>query len=93
MHQTDTPLFAIPCFGATIAHVHVFPTYIRYQQKWGKDITVAANAIASVEKRVHAYGYLILTTTSRRRIICMLSRNRAHALYKAIRRAQQFAHV
>jgi hypothetical protein len=86
MPETHTLLFRTPCFGATIAHVHVFPTHITYQQKWGQDITVAAHMIASVEKRVYEYGFVILATASRRRIICMVNRNRVDRLYKALQR-------
>ena len=93
MHQTETPLFATPCIGATIAHIHVFPTHIRYEQTFGRDISVAVDTIASVEKREHAYGFVILWTTSRRRIICMVVRGDVNRLYKAICTAQQFARV
>jgi hypothetical protein len=89
MHPTDTPLFATPCIGATIAHVHVFGTHIRYEQKWGRDISVAGHMIASLEKRIYEYGFVILSTTSRRRIICMVDRKRVDRLYMAIRDAQQ----
>ena len=85
MHSTDTPLFSTPCIGAIIAHVHVFATHITYKQKLGRDITVAADMIASVEKRVYEYAYVILRTTSRRRIICMVQRKQADALCAAIR--------
>ena len=91
MHQTPTPLFATPCIGATIAHVHVFPTHITYQQKFGRHITVAADMIASVEKRGDEYGFVILSTTTRRRIICTVATNCVDRLYKAIRDIQQFA--
>jgi hypothetical protein len=91
MHSTDTPLFATPCLGATIAHVRVFPTHIRYEQKFGRDIAVAADMIASVESQVHEHGFVILSTTSRRRIICMVGKNRADALYNAIHDAQRTA--
>jgi hypothetical protein len=91
MRHTNTPLFATRCLGATISHVRVFPTHITYQQKLGRDITVAADIVASVEKHVCEYGYVILTTTRRRRIICMVARNCVDALYKAIRDVQQFA--
>ena len=40
--------------------------------------------IASVEKRVYEHGYVILWTTSRRRIICMVHRKHADALCAAI---------
>ena len=89
MPSTDTPLFATPCIGATIAHVHVFPTHIRYEQKSGVDISVEVPMIASVERHAYQYGYLILSTTSRRRIICMVERKRVNALYTAIRRLQR----
>ena len=85
MHQTDTPLFATPCIDATIAHVQVFLTHITYQQKLRRDITVASDMIASVEKRGYEYGFVIVRTTSRRRIICMVQRKYANALYAAIR--------
>jgi hypothetical protein len=42
--------------------------------------------IASVEKRVYEYGFVILATASRRRIICMVNRNRVDRLYKALQR-------
>ena len=87
MHETVTPLYATPCLGATIAHVQVFPTHVTYQQRLWRDITVAADMIASVEKRVYEYGFVILQTSSRRRIICMVHRNRVDALYGAIRDA------
>jgi RNase P protein component len=86
MPETHTSLFATPCLGATIAHVHVFATHIRYEQKFGRDISVAGHMIASVEKRVYAYGFIILTTTSRRRIICAVERKRVERLYRAILR-------
>jgi hypothetical protein len=89
MHSTDTSLFATPCLGATIAHVDVFATHIRYEQKLGRDITVATDMIASVEKCLYEYGFVILTTTNRRRIICMVGRNRVDALYRAICKAQR----
>jgi hypothetical protein len=89
MHQTHTPLFASSCIGATIAHVHVFATHITYQQKLGRDITVAADAIASVEQQVYEHGYVILRTISRRRIICMVARTCVDRLYKAIRDIQR----
>jgi hypothetical protein len=44
--------------------------------------------IASVEKCEHEYGYVILSTTSRRRIICMVSREDAEALHTAICQAK-----
>ena len=87
MHSTDTPLFATPCLGATISHVRVFPTHITYQQRFGRDISVAADMIVSVEKRVYEHGFVILSTTSRRRIICMVHRKHADALCAAIRDA------
>jgi hypothetical protein len=86
-------MFATPCLGATIARVHVFATHILYKQKFGRDITVAADMIASVEKNIYEFGFLILTTTSRRRIICMVAKNRIDRLYKAICAAQQCARV
>jgi len=85
MPETHTPLFRADCIGATIAHVDVFPTHITYGQKLGRDITVTADMIASVEKREHEFGYIILSTKSRRRIICTVSKDRAGALYTAIR--------
>ena len=87
MRSSATPLFATPCLGATIAHVQVFPTHITYQQRLWRDITVAADMVASVEKRVYEYGFVILQTTSRRRIICMVHRKHADALCEAIRDA------
>jgi hypothetical protein len=89
MHSTDAPLFTTPCIGATIAHVHVFPTHIRYEQKFGMDISVEVPMIASVERHAYQYGYVILSTTSRRRIICMVDRKRVDALYIAICKAQR----
>jgi hypothetical protein len=93
MLETDSPLFTTPCIGATIAQVDVFPTHITYQQKLGRDITVTADMIASIERYAYQYGYVILKTISRRRIICMVHRKRVNALYKAICRAQQLARV
>ena len=87
MHQTPTPLFAVTCLGATISHVHVFPTHITYQQKFGRDITVAADMIASVEERGYEYGFVIVRTTSRRRIMCMVQKKHAGPLCAAIRDA------
>ena len=82
MHETVTPLpYATPCLGATIAHVQVFPTHVTYQQRLWRDITVAADMIASVEKRGYEYGFVILQTSSRWRIICMVHKNRVDALY------------
>jgi hypothetical protein len=58
-------------------------------ERWDTlDITVAADMIASVEKRGYEYGFVILSTTSRRRIICTVQRKHADALYKAIRNTQ-----
>src|SRR5262245_17452737 len=91
MHSSDTPLFATPCIGATIAHVHVFATHIRYQQQFGRDITVRSDMVASVEKQVYEYGFVILSTTSRRRLICMVARNCVDRLYKAMRDIQRIA--
>jgi hypothetical protein len=88
MHATDTPLYATPCLGATIAHVQVFPTHITYQQNFGREISVSADMVASVEKHVYEYGFVILSTISRRRIICMVQRKHADALWAAIRDAQ-----
>ena len=85
MRPTNTPLFTTRCLGATIAHVQVFPTHITYQQNFGRDISVPADMIASVEKHVYEYGFVILSTTSRRRIICMMQRKNADALCAAIR--------
>ena len=48
---------------------------------------MASHMIASVEKRVYEYGFVILSTTSRRRIICMVQRKHADALCGAIRDA------
>jgi hypothetical protein len=93
MLETDTSLFATPCLGATIAHVHVFLTHIRYEQKFGVDIFVEVPMIASVERHAYRNGYVILWTTSRRRIICMVEKKRVERLYKAICNAQQFARV
>ena len=87
MHETDTPLYATPCLGATISHVRVFPTHITYEQRLWRDITVASDMIASVEQRVYEHGFVILSTTSRRRIICTVPRKHADALYAAIRDA------
>lgn len=87
MHETDTPLYATPCLGATISHVQVFPTHITYQQRLGGDISVAADMIASVEEHVYTDGFVILRTTDRRRIICMVHRKHADALCAAIRDA------
>src|SRR5688500_5584070 len=91
MRSPNTPLFATPCIGATIAHVHVFATHIRYEQKFGRDISIAVDTIALVQKRVYEYGFVILSTTSRRRIICMVDRKRVDRLYIAIREAQRRA--
>jgi hypothetical protein len=86
MRSPDTPLFATSCLGATIAHVHVFATHILYEQKFGRDITVAADMIASVEKSIYEHGFLILWTTSRRRIISTLHRKHTDRLCRAILR-------
>ena len=56
----------------------------RTSRGWGGDISVAADMIASVEKRVYEHGFVILSTTSRRRIICMVQRKHADALCTAI---------
>jgi hypothetical protein len=88
MHPTTTPLFATDCIGETIAYVHVLPTHIRYEQKHGRDISVPSHMIASVEERVYQNGFVILWTTSRRRIICMVRPKRAAVLCAAIRDAQ-----
>jgi hypothetical protein len=87
MPPTDTPLFATPCIGATISHVQVFPTHVTYEQRLAGDITVPSGMIASVEQHGHEYGFVILSTTSRRRIICMVHRKHADALCAAIRDA------
>jgi hypothetical protein len=87
MPPTDTPLFATPCIGATISHVQVFPTHVTYEQRFAGDITVPSGMIASVEQHGHEYGFVILSTTSRRRIICMVHRKHADALCAAIRDA------
>jgi hypothetical protein len=89
MHPADTPLFTTPCIGATIAQVDVFPTHVRYEQKAGMDISVEVPMIASVERYAYKYGYVILKTTSRRRIICMVERKRVERLYRAICRLQR----
>ena len=91
MHSINAPLFATPCIGATIADVHVFATHLRYEQKWGSDIFVPLNMIASVERHAYQFGYVILKTTSRCRIICMVERKYVERLYNAIRDAQHFA--
>ena len=93
MRPTTPPLFRTACIGATISHVYVFPTHITYQQKFGRDITIAADMIVSVEKRVYEFGFVILKTTSRRWIICTVERKRVERLYKAICTAQQFARL
>jgi hypothetical protein len=93
MLETDSPLFTTPCIGPTIAQVDVFPTHIRYEQKAGRDISVEVPMIASIERHAYQFGYVILSTTSRRRIICTVERKRVNALYRAICRAQQFARV
>jgi hypothetical protein len=85
MRPTKAPLFATDCLGATITHVQVFPTHITYEQKLWREITVAADMIASVEQQVYEHAYVILRTTSRRRIICMVRRKQAEALCAAIR--------
>ena len=89
MHPTDMPLFTTPCLGATIAQVDVFPTHITYQQKLGRDISVEVPMIASVERHTYQNGFVILSTTSRRRIICTVERKRVNALYRAICRLQR----
>ena len=86
MHPTKTPLFAIDCLGATISHVQVFPTHVTYEQKLWREITVAAEMIASVETHAHEHGFVVLKTTSRQRIICMVRRKQAEALCVAIRK-------
>ena len=78
-------MFATHCIGDAISHVHVFPTHITYQQNFGRDISVSADMIASVKKRVYEHGFVILSTTTRRTIICMVPRKRTDALYTAIR--------
>ena len=87
MSRATTPLFATACLGATISHVHVFSTHITYQQTLGPDIWVPSDMIASVEERVYENEFVILRTTGRRRIICMVQPNRAAALCAAIRDA------
>src|SRR5215510_13549942 len=89
MPSTDTPLFATPCLGTIISHVEVFATHIRYEQKLWTDIIVAVDMIASVERHAFQHGYVILTTTSRRRIICMVHSKHVDRLYTAIRNAQR----
>ena len=91
MIPTNTPLYATPCIGATITHVQVFPTHIRYERMFGQDIFVAVDTVASVEKRGHKYGFVILSTTSRRRIICMVGKNHVNALYRAICAARRLS--
>jgi hypothetical protein len=93
MHSTETPLYATPCLGASIEYVNVFATHIRYEQKGGRDIFVPLNMIASVERNAYQFGFVILKTTPRRRIICMVERKYVDRLYIAIRAAQQFARV
>ena len=87
MPRATTPLFSTTCTGATISRVQVFPTHITYQQKLGPDISVPSDTIASVEERVYINGFVILRTTNRRRIICMMHPKRAAALCAAIREA------
>jgi hypothetical protein len=89
MPSTATPLFATPCLGETIGHVEVFPTHIRYEQKLWKDIFVPLSTIASVERHAYEHGFVILSTTSRRRIICTVHRKHVERLYTAIRNAQR----
>src|SRR5262245_6094955 len=89
MHPTATPLFATQCLGAVISHVEVFATHIRYEQKLWSDITVAVDMIASVERHAFQHGYVILSTTSRRRIICVVHRKHVDRLYTAICNAQR----
>jgi hypothetical protein len=88
MPSIETPIFATSCIGAAISHVYVFPTHITYQQKLWSDITIAADMIASVERNAYEHGFVILTTTSRRRIICMVDRKRVERLYTAICKAR-----
>jgi hypothetical protein len=85
MHPAHTPLYATACIGPTISRVKVFPTHITYQQSLGPDISVPSHTIASVEERVYEHGFVILRTTSRRRIICTVHPKRAAALCAAIR--------
>jgi hypothetical protein len=89
MHQTHTPRFATPCIGAIITHVKVFPPHITLQQQHVRDISLPSHLIASVEAQVYEHGFVILTTTSRRRIICMVPRKQADALCAAIRDIQR----
>jgi hypothetical protein len=72
MQTTDTPLFETPCFGALISHVQIFPTHITFQRRFGDDISVPIDMIASVEERVYRNEFVILRTTARRAIICMV---------------------
>jgi hypothetical protein len=89
MHQTDAPLFETPCFGATISHVQVFPTHIIYQQRLGRNITVPLDMVASVEQHVHENGFVMLKTTSRQRVICMVRREDADPLCAAMLETQR----
>jgi hypothetical protein len=86
MRPTHIPLFATDCLGATISRVEVFPTHVTYEQRLWRDLTVASHMIASVEQQVYEHAYVILRTTSRRRIICMVRRKQADALCAAIRK-------
>ena len=94
MPTTDTPLFETPCYGDLISHVKVFPTHITYQRRFGEDISVLMDVIASVEERIYRNEFVILRTTARRTIICMVRiegsnlvrPNRAGALCAAIRK-------
>lgn len=92
MHQTDSPLFDTEGFGAVISRVRVFPTHVMFQQHSGRDIYVPVEIIASVEERELKNEFVILLTTTRRRIICTvrpegsaLPPKRATALCEAIR--------
>ena len=84
MPRAATPLYTTACTGAVISRVQVFPTHITYQRKIGPDISVPSDTIASVEERVYIHGFVILRTTTRRRIICMVHPKRAAALCAAI---------
>src|SRR5215813_409549 len=89
MPSTATPLFATQCLGAIITHAHVFATHIRYERTSSSDTYILPSMIASVDRHAFQHGYVILTTTSRRRIICIVHRKRVDPLYTAIRNAQR----
>ena len=80
-----TPLFSTTCTGAVISRVQVFQTHVTYQRVYGADLSVPSHLIASVEEHVYANGFVILRTTDRRRIICMVRPKRAAVLCAAIR--------